>query len=102
MLTEGPAIVQYLADLKPEKGLAPPPASWQRVRLQEWLNFITSELHAGPHRFSTSHFRTRWRPSSGKNCASDSIRCKKPCPSVHPLAVDATAIARMARKGTSR
>lgn len=47
ILTEGPAIVQYLADLKPERGLAPAAGSWQRVRLQEWLNFITSEVHAG-------------------------------------------------------
>ena len=47
ILTEGPAIVQYLADLKPEIGLAPRAGSWERVRLQEWLNFITSEIHAG-------------------------------------------------------
>ncbi|HAT1612652.1 TPA: glutathione transferase GstA [Raoultella planticola] len=47
ILTEGPAIVQYLADLKPEQGLAPRANSWDRVRLQEWLNFITSEIHAG-------------------------------------------------------
>lgn len=47
VLTEGPAIVQYLADLKPESGLAPAAGSWERVRLQEWLNFITSEIHAG-------------------------------------------------------
>lgn len=47
ILTEGPAIVQYLADMKPEKGLAPRADSWARVRLQEWLNFITSEIHAG-------------------------------------------------------
>ncbi|WP_213712894.1 glutathione transferase GstA [Cedecea lapagei] len=46
ILTEGTAIVQYLADLQPEKGLAPLAGSWARVRLQEWLNFITSELHA--------------------------------------------------------
>ncbi|MEG5840070.1 MULTISPECIES: glutathione transferase GstA [Enterobacter] len=47
ILTEGPAILQYLADLKPERGLAPRADSWERVRLQEWLNFITSEIHAG-------------------------------------------------------
>lgn len=47
ILTEGPAIVQYLADLRPEKKLAPANNTWERVRLQEWLNFITSEIHAG-------------------------------------------------------
>ncbi|WP_225711573.1 glutathione transferase GstA [Bradyrhizobium semiaridum] len=49
IITEGPAIVQYLADLKPAAGLAPPSGSLQRVRLQEWLNFITSEIHATSH-----------------------------------------------------
>jgi glutathione S-transferase len=44
-LTEGPAIVQYLADLKPESNLAPANGTFERVRLQEWLNFISSELH---------------------------------------------------------
>ena len=44
-LTEGPAIVQYLADLRPESRLVPPAGSFERYRLQEWLNFITSELH---------------------------------------------------------
>ena len=44
-LTEGPAIVQYLADRKPDSRLAPAPDSFERYRLQEWLNFITSELH---------------------------------------------------------
>ncbi|NLU14682.1 MAG: glutathione transferase GstA [Serratia liquefaciens] len=47
VITEGTAIVQYLADLRPEAGLAPPSATFERVRLQEWLNFITSEIHAG-------------------------------------------------------
>jgi glutathione S-transferase len=46
-LTEGPAIVQYLADLKPEKNLAPKNGTIERYRLQEWLNFITSEIHKG-------------------------------------------------------
>src|SRR5690348_5320373 len=44
-LTEGPAIVQYLADLKPEANLARQAGTIERVRLQEWLNYITSELH---------------------------------------------------------
>jgi glutathione S-transferase len=45
ILTEGPAIVQYLADRVPGKKLAPPAGTMERVRLQEWLNYITSELH---------------------------------------------------------
>jgi glutathione S-transferase len=45
VLTEGPAIVQYLADRKPDAGLAPKAGTIERYRLQEWLNFITSELH---------------------------------------------------------
>ncbi|HEX6840700.1 MAG TPA: glutathione transferase GstA [Stellaceae bacterium] len=44
-LTEGPVIVQYIADQKPESGLAPKSGTMQRYHLQEWLNFITSELH---------------------------------------------------------
>jgi glutathione S-transferase len=45
VLTEGPAIVQYLADQKPESGLAPKWGTFERYRLQEWLNFLTSEVH---------------------------------------------------------
>src|SRR5438477_7343493 len=45
ILTEGPAIVQYIADLVPEKRLAPPNGTFLRYHLQEWLNFISSELH---------------------------------------------------------
>jgi glutathione S-transferase len=44
-LTEGPAVVQYIADQSPQSQLAPPNGTWPRYRLQEWLNFITSELH---------------------------------------------------------
>ena len=45
VLTEGPVIVQYLADLKPEKRLAPAAGTLARYRLQEWLGYINSELH---------------------------------------------------------
>ncbi len=45
LLTEGPAIVQYLADRQPDAGLAPANGTLERYRLQEWLNFLTSELH---------------------------------------------------------
>jgi glutathione S-transferase len=45
LLTEGPAIVQYLADLKPQTGLAPPAGTLPRYRLQEMLGYINSELH---------------------------------------------------------
>jgi glutathione S-transferase len=46
-LSEGPAIVQYIADQVPDKQLAPAAGTMQRYRLIEWLNFITSELHKG-------------------------------------------------------
>ena len=46
-LGEGPAIVQYIADQVPAKNLAPANGTLARYRLQEWLNFITSEIHKG-------------------------------------------------------
>lgn len=47
VITEGPAILQFIGDLKPDSGLTPRNGTLERVRLQEGLNFITSELHAG-------------------------------------------------------
>ena len=47
VLTEGAAIVQYLADLKPESKLAPANGTFDRSRLQETLNFIATEIHKG-------------------------------------------------------
>lgn len=44
LLTENPVVLQYVADRKPESGLAPQ-GGIERYRLQQWLNFITSELH---------------------------------------------------------
>lgn len=47
ILTEGPAIMQYIADKAPASGLAPFAGSNERYRLQSWLNYITSEIHKG-------------------------------------------------------
>ncbi|MGY4503646.1 glutathione S-transferase [Bradyrhizobium sp. GM24.11] len=44
-LTESAAVLQYIADLNPERGLAPPPGDPDRYRLQEWLSFIGAEIH---------------------------------------------------------
>lgn len=45
VLTENPAILQFLADSQPNARLAPTAGTLERARLQEWLNFISSELH---------------------------------------------------------
>ena len=45
VLTEGPAIVQFLADRAPAATLAPANGTFERVRLQESLNYLTSEIH---------------------------------------------------------
>lgn len=47
VLTEGAAIAQYLADQKPESGLAPAAGTRARAELQSWLNFIAAEIHKG-------------------------------------------------------
>ena len=44
-LTESAAVLQYIADLKPERGLAPPPGDADRYRMQEWLSFVGTEIH---------------------------------------------------------
>lgn len=69
VITEGAAIVQYLADLAPETALAPPCGSFERVRLQEWLNFITSEIHSG----SSPLFNTTL-PEAVKTLFRDKLR----------------------------
>ncbi|SMH54437.1 glutathione transferase GstA [Azospirillum agricola] len=45
ILTEGPVIVQYVADKAPGSGLIPAAGTIARYRVQEWLNFVSSELH---------------------------------------------------------
>ena len=64
VLTECPVILQYLADQKPESGLAPKPGDAARYKLQEMLNFITSELHKGMGTFFNPAVTEDWRKAA--------------------------------------
>ncbi len=69
ILTEGAAILQYLADQKPESSLAPAAGSIERARLQEHLNFISSELHKAFGPFFTGKAEGDARQSAEENVA---------------------------------
>lgn len=56
LIVEGPVIAQYIADLVPEKKLAPPNGTMERIRLQSWLNFLSSDMHKGG--FSPLFYKT--------------------------------------------
>lgn len=56
VLTEAAVVVQYIADQAPEQGLAPACNTFERYRVQEWLNFISAELHKG--------FGPFWKPDT--------------------------------------
>src|SRR6266446_4720551 len=68
LLTEGAVIVQYLADLAPGSGLAPAAGTLERYRLQEWLAFISSELHKmfSPSLFHPEHGELAERAARAK------------------------------------
>ena len=61
VLTECPVILQYIADQKPGSALAPAVGTMARYRLQEWLNFITSEVHKGMGSFFNPGCKDAWR-----------------------------------------
>ncbi|MCU0805116.1 MAG: glutathione binding-like protein, partial [Burkholderiales bacterium] len=56
VLTEAGTVLQYIADRKPEAGLAPAAGTMERYRLMEWINFISSEIHKG--------FGPLWNPTT--------------------------------------
>jgi glutathione S-transferase len=62
-LTEVGAIVQYIADQKPESGLAPKNGTLERYRLQEALSFISSELHKGLGALFNPAITPEWKRS---------------------------------------
>jgi len=69
ILTEGPAIVQYLADQKPESGLAPRAGTFARYRLMEMLNYVTSEMHKGFSPLFNPKVTGEWKESTLANLA---------------------------------
>ena len=88
VLTEGPAILQFLVDQVSGNSLAPAAGTWERARLQEHLNFISSEIHGGsaplfnadipepvkaifrqnPRTWSSLHARFTWLIVEGVGC----------------------------------
>lgn len=66
ILTEGPAIVQYLADQKPSAGLLPPAGTVDRAHVQAWLNFIGTELHKNFGPLFRSHSED-WKTAARQN-----------------------------------
>lgn len=71
VLTEGPAIVQYIADQKPDSGLAPRWGTFERYQLMEMLNYTGTELHAGFHPLFTPG-----TPPEAKAAAVESVTRK--------------------------
>ena len=61
VLTECPVILQYIADQKPEAGLAPKADDKARLKLNEMLSFITSEIHKGMGNFFNPALNDGWR-----------------------------------------
>ena len=63
VLTEGPAIVQYLGDQKPGSGLVPAAGTMERYRLQEMLGYINSEIH--------KTYSPLWNPKTNAETAEE-------------------------------
>ena len=61
VLTEAGVICQYLADLRPRRGLAPKPKTPERYKLMEWLNFVATEIHKGISDFYNPKITPEWR-----------------------------------------
>ena len=68
LLTEGPAITQYIADNNSASGLAPKSGTLERARLNEWLTFIGTEIHKS---YSPLFYPTT--PDDQKKAAKDKL-----------------------------
>jgi len=61
VLTEVSVICQYIADLRPRRGLAPKPKTPERYKLMEWLNFTATEIHKGLSDFYNPKITPEWK-----------------------------------------
>jgi glutathione S-transferase len=71
-ITEGPAVLQFVADLAPDAKLAPPAGTFERTELHQWLNYISTEIHKAV-------FYLLFNPSvppEAKSFARDSLSAK--------------------------
>ena len=69
VLTEGPAIVQFIADQRPQSGLAPAAGTPERYRLAEWLGFINSEIHKSFSPLFNPDAAPQWKDAARANIA---------------------------------
>lgn len=69
VLTEGAAVLQYIADQYPQSGLAPASGTMARVRMQEYLNYVSSELHKAFGPFFSSSANDEDKKQAGGNVA---------------------------------
>lgn len=70
VLTEGVAVLQYIADQFPQSGLAPESGTMARVRMQEYLNYVSSELHKAFGPFFSSNANDEDKKKAGVNVAN--------------------------------
>lgn len=70
LLTEGPAVVQYVADKAPASKLIPAAGTKERYHVMEWLNFITSELHKNFSPLFRPNTPDDYKPIARENLAS--------------------------------
>ncbi len=72
ILTEVAVILQYLADLKPQSGLAPKAGTMERYRLMEWLNYVATEIHKTLGALFNPKITPEWKENQialfGKRC----------------------------------
>lgn len=81
VMTEVAALVQFIADGKPDADLAPPLGSMERYRLMEWLNFIGAEIHKTLGALFNPKLTPEWKENQialfGRRCDFIAPRLRK-------------------------